>query len=156
MSNYDTVNSFLSSLELKTDTMNNNNNHNNHNNNNPNNNMNINNNNNKLNNKKKKNKQVPTALDKMEDSQKEFNKNKEFTNNFMCFRDMNFKNNLESQPLDLSNIFSEPLESEENLTQRKQKSYLNDKLSDRNNLFSNRKNAPIMDNQPIFSRSTDD
>ena len=136
MSNYDTVNSFLSSLELKTD------------------NMNIQ-NNNQLNSKKKKN-QVPTALDRIEDSQKEFNKNKEFTNNFMCFRDMNFKNNLESQPLDLSNKFSEPLESEENLTQRKQKKYLNDKLSDRNNLFSNRKNAPIMDNQPIFSRSTDD
>ena len=148
MSNYDTVNSFLSSLELNTD------NHNNNNPNNNNNNMNIQ-NNNQLNSKKKKN-QVPTALDRMEDSQKEFNKNKEFTNNFMCFRDMNFKNNLESQPLDLSNNFSEPLESEENLTQRKQKSGFNDKLSDRNNLFSNRKNAPIMDNQPIFSRSTDD
>ena len=136
MSNYDTVNSFLSSLELKTD------------------NMNIQ-NNNQLNSKKKKN-QVPTALDRMEDSQKEFNKKKEFTNNFMCFRDMNFKQHLENQPLDFKNNLNAPLESEENLTQRKQKSGLNDKLSDRNNLFSNRRNAPIMDNQPIFSRSTDD
>ena len=132
MSNYNTINNFLSGLELNDSV------------------------DSKDTNNKKKNKKLTTALDRMEDSQKEFNKNKEFTNNFMCFRDMNFKNNLESQQLDLSNNFSEPLESEENLTQRKQKSGFNDKLSDRNNLFSNRKNAPIMDNQPIFSRSTDD
>ena len=132
MSNYNTINNFLSGLELNDSV------------------------DSKDTNNIKKNKKLTTALDRMEDSQKEFNKNKEFTNNFMCFRDMNFKQHLENQPLDFKNNLNAPLESEENLTQRKQKSYLNNRLSDRNNIFNNRKNAPIIDNQPIFSRATDD
>ena len=135
MDNYDTVNSFLSSLELKNS------------------NTSKTSNTSTTSNTSNTSKNKKTPLDRMEDSQEKFNKDKEFTNNFMCFRDMNFKKHLETQPQDFKPSFNIPFESEEQLTQRKQKTYLNDKLSERNNIFNNRQIAPILDNQPIFSRS---
>ena len=122
MSNYNTINNFLSGLELNDSKG-----------------TNIKTNTNKL--------------KKVEDSKKEYNKEKQITNNFMCFRDINFRKHLENQTQEYNKMNSI---EEDDLTERKQKFTINNKISDRNSLFSDRKPGPIFENLPMLSKSSDD